>query len=357
MKDKEFLFLSDDDIFIYSKQQKELCTNEEFQKTKNILLSDLNYDIKLISIPYTTEDDRRNIVINTIKKHSLIDVDKENIDYKVLYSDEIRLFTAVFIRKGSDIDIANKNKILAYQIPEYLVETGDYPPKVSFLMKYDRTNFLYYFENKHFVKRLIILDTDIDSILNNNDNIFIIDFSKEGYKENSKTIQEITINEIVSKVKEFHFKEADNTVFIRNIVISVLVFISLIIFTEYQINYRQERNKKLAIDIEQQRKILEKEKAKRGISDKLFKEYSFLLKNKSHLNEFFYLINEVGKNNIQIEGISFADNKFSIMGLCENDSDLEDSFRKSDYFKNISFSFSKKNEKLLFHIEGEYTGE
>ena len=358
LKDKEILFLIEDHLFTYSENKELDTTNEEFSKIKNIILSDLNYDIKLLSIPDVRDEDRKNIIINSVKKHSLVEINDNNIDYKVLYNETDKVYTAVFIKKENEIDIENKKIFTTCQILENLIIRGDFPSQTTFCIMYDKVAFLYDFNNGYFVKRSIILEKDLESIKDRESDIYCLNFNNKNIESlKFKKIPKEQVDKTIFTLKEGLFNKIENFEFIRNILIGLFMFITIIVLFELGINNFKNENGKILKDLKTLEKTLKGEKAKRGISDKLFKEYSFLIKNKSSINEFFFLLNEIGKDNMEIEGVSFADKKFSITGSCKNDSILEDNFRKSEYFKNIAFSFTKKDNKLFFRIEGEYINE
>jgi len=358
VKEKEILFLINDEVLTYKETGKLDITYDEYLKIKKIILSDLNYDIKLLSIPDVREEVRKNIIVNSVKKHSLVEINENNVDYKVLYEENDKLKVLVFIKKDTDIDNDNKKIFTIYHLLEGLILKGCYPIQTSFLINYGKVFFLYDFNNGFFIKRSIIPEKELVNLKEREKNIYCININKEIPDNfNFNLIPHNNINEAVFNLKKNLFNKIKDFEFKKNLVIGLLLSIFIIILIELNINHKKNENSKIIKELKIKENILKEEKTKRGISDKLFKEYSFLIKNKSRINEFFYLLNDIGKNNIEIDGISFSENKFSINGICDNDSLLEDNFRESDYFTNINFSFTKKEKKILFRIDGEYRYE
>lgn len=358
MKEKEILFLINDEILTYKENGNFDVTYDEYIKIKKLILSDLNYDIKLIEIPNVKEEVRKNIIINSVKKYSLITINENNIDYKALYEDNDKLKVIVFIKKDTDINNDNKKLYTTYHILENLIIRGSYPIQTSFIINYGKVIFLYEFNNGYFVKRNIIPDNELNSLRERNADIYCINInSDDQFVQVFKSIPKEEIKDSIFSIRKSLFNKIKDFEFKKNLIIASLLFLFFIFLFEFYIVNKNKENDKYLKKLKTKESILREEKSKRGISDKLFNEYSFIMKNKSKSNEFFYLLYQIGKDNIEIDGISFSDNKFSLNGLCSDDSKLEGNFRKSQYFKNISFSFTKKDNRILFRIDGEFLNE
>ena len=135
-----------------------------------------------------------------------------------------------------------------------------------------------------------------------------------------------------------------------------LIFLIIILLQIYSIKLDIRKNVLLK-EADSLNRQYEDEKSKRGISDEIYKEYLKLFSKKSNVNDFFKILYMVGNDNIEIERFSFTENNFTINGFCKDDSKLENSFRLSHSWKDVVFTFTRKNNKIQFNISGKFINE
>ena len=80
-KDDRFIIIDENKKSVYKLKEGLFYPDDTSQENvKNCLISDTLIDLKLIVIPVVSHRFLRNIVINTVKKHSTVLPSNENID-------------------------------------------------------------------------------------------------------------------------------------------------------------------------------------------------------------------------------------------------------------------------------------
>lgn len=360
-KEKNILFLDENSSYIYSLDNGKIKKSiSNFDNIKKVILIDSLIDLKHITIPAVQRRLLRNIVINTVKKHSTVISSEENIDYKIIKKEDNKYEILVFMRHEQVVQELNKKKIFTtYHIIENILKDKEYPDDVSFITNIGKTWFVYTFKDRKFKSRGIYFKEDIKNL--NKKDMYFLDIYSEKDEVNSKSFKKITkdkINNAIDSLKNNIFKEEGYFGFYKKY-IYILMFTGICLFLFFEIRSLQLiiKSSSLNKDKNYLEKILTEERSKRGISDDLYKEYIKLLSKKSNVNEFFKGLYIAGKNNIEIEKLNYDRGKFSIIGYCKNDSILEQYFRKASYWKNVNFSFSRKNNKIIFNIKGLFDND
>jgi preprotein translocase subunit SecG len=242
---------------------------------------------------------------------------------------------------------------------DVLVKDQDYPENCSFITNVDNIWFLYTFKNRKFSSRHFYFTEDIGSLKKKN--IYFLDIFNERKAEKKHKFLEIGEGKIVnslSKLKNDIFKIKSAINFKKNLiyVLSASFVLFMIFLQIYSIKLSNKKNDLLKESVLLNQKY-DSEKAKRGISDEMYKEYLKLFSKKSNVNDFFKNLYHAGNNNIEIERFNFSDNAFTVSGFCSDDSKLENAFRLSHSWKDVVFTFTKKNNKIQFNISGKFINE
>ncbi len=82
-----------------------------------------------------------------------------------------------------------------------------------------------------------------------------------------------------------------------------------------------------------------------------------LFAKKSNVNEFFKNLYLSGNDNVEITKLSYNEGSFTIIGYCKDDSRLENQFRESNFWKDVSFSFTRRYDRIQFNIKGQFVDE
>ncbi len=357
----EVCFIKEKDKLIYSLKDKKLYFDENKVKSiKKYILTDSLIELKVIKVPVVDKNILKNIVLNTIKKHSTIMPNEDNIDYTILNKEEKQYEILVFIKHfENQKDFVNKKLYSTCHIINNLIKHSDLPENSSIITNNDDIWFLYTYKDKKFIKRDIYYKEDLKEIKRGNIyylNLFFEERSE--YEKKFLSINNDKINYAITKLKDAVFKEKKKLE-AKSLGLLILgsLFLFLVIFLEIY-SFRIELRKKELINIlNDLNKTYNEVKSKRGISDELYKEFLKLLAKKSNVNDYFKNLYITGKDNLQIERLYYSEGSFTISGYCQDDSKLEDFFRKTKYWKDINFSFSRKNNQIIFNISGKFTNE
>ena len=360
-KEDKIIFIDENNKSIYSIKDSMFYPDDlNFKNVKKCVISDSLVELKVIVVPVVSNRFLRNIVINTIKKHSTVLPSIKNIDFKILNEEEKHYEILVFIKHyNEEDDLFQKKMFTTYHIMDNLMKDGEFPDNASFLTKNGKIWFLYKFKDRKFKRRDIYFQEDLQSFKKGK--IYYLNlFSKndaainKNLLEISKKKQQIACLSLKKGI--FREKQILNPKIISIFSIAFILF-SLALTLEI-INFRHTlMEKEISKEMNKFEELYNKEKAKRGISDELYKEYLIAFSKKSNVNEFFYNLYFCGKNNIMIQRLFYDNKKFTISGYCIDDSRLEDLFRKSSFWKKINFSFSKKRNTINFTINGEFIHE
>lgn len=361
MRKENFIFSDETNIESYSISEGTFEKSDKtIDKINKVILADSILDLKIIKVPVVGKKLLDNLVINTIKKHSTIIPSPSNTDYKILNKEENQYEILTFIKRFEDREELSKKKFFSvYNVVYNLMKNEDFEDNAGFILNIDKTWFLYSFKNRIFKRRDIYFHDDIEDL--NKENTYYLNLFSEGdnhLAENFKRVPAESMHQAVLSLKKniFKNKTTPNTKYAPVALLALLVIILLVYF-QMKYNDTKLNQDNLAANKEKLTQIYKKEKAKRGISDELYNEYMKLFSKKSHVNDFFYQLYLTGKNNIELSKLTFENDKFTISGYCRDDSRLEDSFRKSTAWKNVSFSFSKRNNVTSFNIKGEFINE
>ncbi len=357
----EVCFIKEKDKLIYSLKDKKLYFDENKVKSiKKYILTDSLIELKVIKVPVVDKNILKNIVLNTIKKHSTIMPNEDNIDYTILNKEEKQYEILVFIKHfENQKDFVNKKLYSTCHIINNLIKHSDLPENSSIITNNDDIWFLYTYKDKKFIKRDIYYKEDLKEIKRGNIyylNLFFEERSE--YEKKFLSINNDKINYAITKLKDAVFKEKKKLE-AKSLGLLILgsLFLFFVIFLEIY-SFRIELRKKELINIlNDLNKTYNEVKSKRGISDELYKEFLKLLAKKSNVNDYFKNLYITGKDNLQIERLYYSEGSFTISGYCQDDSKLEDFFRKTKYWKDINFSFSRKNNQIIFNISGKFTNE
>lgn len=353
--------VKEDNKNIYSLKNNELYFDEnEIKGIKKIILLDSLIELKLIKVPIVEKSILKNIVINTVKKHSMIIPNERDISYTIVNKEEKQYEILVFIKQfPENFNFQGKRLFSTYHVISNLIKYQEFPDDSSFITNVSDVWFLYSFKEKKFRKRAIYYKEDLKNFKRSN--IYYVNLFLEKNDFLNKNFTEIPvkkINKSLLKLKDDIFKEQKK---IEPRILAALTagFLSLLLIFILEIfSFRLELNKKRLIsNMNELTVIYDKEKAKRGIGDELYKEFIKLVSKKSNVNDFFKNLYLTGKDNIQIERLYYNEGSFTISGYCDDDSKLEDFFRKTKFWKDVNFSFSRKSNKIIFNITGKFIDE
>lgn len=357
----EVCFIKEKDKIIYSLKDKKLYFDEnKIKNIKNNILTDSLIELKVIKIPVVDKSILKNIIINTIKKHSTIIPTEDNIDFKILNKEEKQYEILVFIKHFEDHkDFTNKKLYSTYHIINNLIKNSDLPENSSIITNNDNIWFLYTFKDKKFIKRDIYYREDLNEIKRSN--IHYLNLFLEEKTESERKFSNINndkVNNAIIKLKDAIFKERKRLER-KNLILTIFggLFLLLIVILEIYSFRIELRKKEITNTLNELNKTYNEVKSKRGISDDVYKEFLKLLVKKSNANDFFKNLYITGKDNLQIERLFYGEGNFTISGYCADDFKLEDFFRKTKYWKDINFSFSRKNNRIIFNISGKFTNE
>jgi hypothetical protein len=359
-KDDNILFLKEESKYIYNIPKG---TFKEFKPEKHIkscIISDSMVDIKCIEIPVVSSRLLKSIVINTIKKHSTIVPSEENIDYLILKEEDRKYEIMVFIKLyNDDEDLLKRNIFTSYHVITNLLKDRNIPDDVSFLTNIDKTWFLYTFKDRIFKRRDIYFKEDLKNL--KNEQVYFLDIYSTEKEHVNKTFKK-DFKFINKEAIDRSFYTLKNSIFRKNTAlepkklysfISAGILLAILITLELVSLSLGLKKNDLINELTGQNRIFEEERSKRGISDILYKQYIELLSKKSNVNELFKNLYLSAKNNIEIDRLSIDKNSFTITGSCLDDSKLEENFRKSEFWRKVNFTFSKKKGKIYFRITGE----
>lgn len=346
---------------IYSLRDNSISSDEEnINNIKNCILSDSLIELKVVKVPVVEKSILKNIIINMVKKYSTVIPDEDNISYIILNKEEKQFEVLVFIKRfNENLDLKGKQLFSNYHIISNLIKLEEFPENSSFIINSDDVWFLYSFKERKFRRRDIYYKEDLKNIKKSN--VYYINLFSTNKENLGKKFIEIPyekINQALLKLRNNIFieqKKVEPKILAALIV--GIIFVILIIGLEiYSFNLELNK-KKLIAEMNNLSKVYESEKSKRGISDDLYKEFIKLISKKSNVNDFFKNLYLTGKDNIQIERLFYNNGAFTISGYCEDDSRLEDFFRKTKFWKDVNFSFSRKNGKIIFNISGKFINE
>ncbi len=361
LQTNEVCLVKENNKVIYSLKDNNLYFDEnKIKNIKKYILSDSLIEIKLIKVPVVEKSILKNIVINTVKKHSTVILNEENISYSIINKEDKQYEILVFIKQlEEDINLEGKRLFSTYHIISNLIKDQGFSENSSFITNVDNVWFLYSFKEGKFRRRDIYFNEDLKNLKRSNIYYLNLFLEKKDTLTNKFTeIPEEKVNQSLLKLKNDIFKEQKK---IEPKILTVITagFIFMILIISFEIySFRLEKNKKRIIAKKNElTTAYDKEKAKRGISDELYKELIKLNAKKSNVNDFFKNLYLTGKDNIQIEKLYYNEGSFTISGYCKDDSILEDYFRKTKFWKDVNFSFSKKSGKIIFNIKGKFIDE
>jgi hypothetical protein len=367
----DYTFISHNNYFYYTTSDGSTKVTTGIETDSRILYLDSYLDIKVITVPnISSKEVLTDVVYNTVKKYIAHIPEKNDVDYIILSKDSQGLNILVFIRNpevlesremAEDSNIKRKNKRYSvYHILNELVKTDEEYKNESFVVREEENYYIYIFKDGIFRKRVIYFENDIETL--KNEKVFFIRLleNEEDLKlENAIVIEKEKIRKIMESIKDRDeiFKAEDPK---RLFKISLIAIFSLLMITacvEFFLFNQNEKNKNLENEIAVKEKELKKLKSNTVLSESLQKSYLGLISKKSNHSAFFKVLYKYGAGNIELEAVSFEGKKFVISGTCGNDSAIENSIRKSVYFRNVTFYFTRKNDKKYFRIEGEFIND
>lgn len=327
-------------------------------KVKSCLISDSLIELKIITVPVVSKSILKNIILNTIKKHSVTIPSDNDVDYAILNKEENKYNILVFIKRfKSREDGKNIDYFSTYHILENLIKDKEFNPDSSFIIKIHKEWFLYYFKDRILKKWSIYYDEDISHIKRKN--VYILNlFNNIQDNKNFSEIPEDKINPALTSLNKRIFQKKNKQSFykILSLIAGAAVFL-IVLFLNINIFINKSELKKLNGEKENLKKLYDQEISSRGINEDLYNKYISLINKKSNLNEFFYYLYLTCMDNVEIHRINYNNGKFSVSGFCKDDSKLENSFRKINLWKDISFNFSRTGGEIKFNIDGEFTGD
>ena len=356
-KQNDICFVEENKTIIYSIMDNKIYTDTDKQESiKKYIIMDTLIDIKIISVPVVSSRMLKNIIINTVKKHSPVIPTEKNTDYIILDKEENKYEILVFIKLFNNEKYNKKQLFSIYHITDNLIKDPELPNDSSFLVEVNDTWVLYSYKEKKFKKRIIYYKNDINNLKKHN--VYFINIFKKENNYNFNEIKQDKLNYALSKLNNQIFKEQKEVKPKKALLFLMLIFcIFGILFLQFQSYQLSIKKRNLTDDLKRLTKIFEEEKSKRGISDEVYKEYLNLFSKKSNVNIFLKNLYLAGNNNIEITKLLYEEGMFAITGYCTNDFLLENQFRESEYWKDVSFSFTKKNSKIQFNIKGHFINE
>ncbi len=330
---------------------------ENGRNIKKCMIGESLLDLKIIKIPVVSRNLLKSIVMNEIKKHSAINPTDGNIDYLVLKKEDNQYDILVFIKLFNDSLESNNRFYSAFNVMAGLMKDKNFPDDSQFIINDGKAWFLYTFKDRILRKRDVYYREDLKSLKKGG--IYFIDLFNTGMRERgflsvkSELLQNalLSLNNDIFKIN----KKLPLKLLIAVILGSFIILAS--VFLEVRYYFFKLKEKDMSTEIKKLEILYRNEKSKRGISDEEYGEYLKLIDKKSRVNNFFYALYNTGGSNIEIKNITYTDKNFEISGSCRDDSKLEDAFRKSFSWKNVAFSFSRRNNKLFFSIEGKFSDE
>ena len=347
--------------FIYSLKENNIYIDEDDSyKIKKCILSDSLVELKVIKVPIVEKSILKNIIINTVKKHSTVIPDEGNISYIILNKEEKQYAVLVFIKTFNDnLNLNDKQLYSMYHIIFNLIKSEEFPDNSSFIINNDDVWFLYSFKERKFRRRDIYFKDDLKNLKKSN--VYHINQFSEKKEDIGKKFINIPsdkINQALLKLKDNIFKEQKKIE--SKTLISIfagIIFLIIVIGLELFFFNLEIKRKKIESELNNYNNIYKKEKAKRGISDEVYNRLIKLLAKKSNVNDFFKNLYLTGKDNVQIERLYYNSGNFTISGYCKDDSKLEDFFRKTKFWRDVNFSFSRKKGSIVFNISGKFIDE
>ena len=124
LKDNNFILIEEKENknIIINKKKLNIIENQKNKSVKSCIISDSLLELKVITIPVVSKTHLKNIIINTLKKHSTIKPNHENTDYLILGKEQNQYEILTFICLNSDILHQYKNKFTFYHVMDNLVK-------------------------------------------------------------------------------------------------------------------------------------------------------------------------------------------------------------------------------------------
>jgi hypothetical protein len=354
---KHFGIIRDHDTihyYTYSPDAGIHATNDQSPKAP-CLIADTLLDVKTVDVPVVSKSLLPDIVYNTIKKHSAAKPSPEQIDFTVLRKEQNRYTVLVFIYVKPMPPVASARKLYSmYSLVHALQATGKFDRSVRFLVEEEEIFYHYVFDDGIFIKRDIYFKKNLKSL--DTEMTYTLGFGPHKKSvDQFKIVTDECIMQAVAHLKNPVFKQKKEMNPLH-LFAAGFMLILIIISIALQINFSSLKQQRSALE-QSRTQLSDKLTAiqnERGMTDETYKAYMTILEKRSTIDLFFSALHDLGIGNIQIDSVTYTDNQFSITGSCKNDSTLEEAFRSSGYWSTVSFSFSRKKNRIMFRISGVF---
>lgn len=365
MKSNKYILIKDDnDSACYQLENKRINKLSDgidddvyLDRSINCIISDSFVELKSLEVPAVAHNILPDVIKNTLKKFSTITPEEDDFDYLVLEKDKSQCKVITFINHYKDKKLLEKRNIfVVYQLIAKLMEDSYFYDDSRFLIREGKTYFLYTFKERRFHKRTIYFEEDFHTL--SKDSIYYFDLLENGMYENEflKVPEEKVVKALSALDQNLFREKKELKLNLYAIVLGAILLLGAL-FLEYR-NYSLTQDNDL---LSQQKVRVEKrlkvERNKQKLNDENYKKIMYIISNRSNVQTFFFYLYKTGAKNIKIRQVTYNNGKFSVSGSCISDKALEDSFRKLKYWEKVTFSFTRKSDRIDFKIQGEFTYE
>lgn len=326
-------------------------------KSINCIISDSFIELKSLEVPSVANSIMPSVIKNTLKKFSTITPLEDDFDYLILEKDKNQCKVITFINHYKDKKLIEKRNIyVVYQLISRLMEDSFFFDDSRFLIKEGKTLFLYTFKERRFHKRTIYFEEDLETLPK--DSIYYLDLLENEMTENEflKVPEDKVVKALASLDHNLFEEKKEIKLNLYAVVLGVVLLLAAL-FLEYRNMTLAQTNADLMARKTLVEKKLKVERNKQKLNDENYRKIKYIINNRSNVQSFFFYLYSTGAKNIKIKQVTYTNGKFSIAGSCLSDKKLEDSFRKLKYWEKVTFSFTKKTDRIDFRIQGEFAHE